>query len=149
MKESDRLFDELGNLRPAQITFAPASVEIRFQLRATLLVILNFPKMLPFRAKRFRKRISQSKRDELRQSRFIAMRQVTAFMPTAKTALEVFDLRRRRPAAFALDQIAHAGIVRRPGTTRFACLTHANIEPEILKRSKPVNAPGADGARLC
>lgn len=32
---------------------------------------------------------------------------------------------RRRPATLAFDQTAHAGIVRRPGTTRFGWLAHA------------------------
>jgi hypothetical protein len=69
------------------------------------------------------------------------MRQITALMPTTKTLLEIFNLWRRRPAALSLDQIAHAGRVRRSGATRVGRLAHTNIEPETLGRSKT-------GARL-
>lgn len=50
--------------------------------------------------------------------------------------------------AFALNQIADAGIMRRPGTIRFGRLAHTNIEPETQKRIKPANASEANGARL-
>jgi hypothetical protein len=40
------------------------------------LVVLNFPEMFPLGAQRFGKRIGESKRDKLREARFIAMRQI-------------------------------------------------------------------------
>jgi len=40
---------------------------------------------------------------------------------------------------FALDQVAHAGIQGRSGTTRFRRLTHASIEPETRGRGKTEN----------
>jgi len=72
------------------------------------------------------------------------MWQITALVPAAKTLFEIFCLWWRRPATLPLDQITHARIVRRTGTTRFGWLTHANIEPETVKRDK-----SAIGARLC
>lgn len=95
VEEPYRVFDDLGNLRPTQMTLTPTTVEISLQLRATLLVVLNLPKMLLLGTKRFWKRIGEAKRDELCQARFIAMRQITALMPAAKTSLEVFHLWRQ------------------------------------------------------
>ncbi len=113
------------------MTLAPAPVEIRFQFGATPLVVFDFPELFPFGAKRFGKRIGQAKRDELCQPRFITVREITALMPAAKTLLEVFHLRRRGPPALVFDQIAHTGIVWRPGMAWFGWLVHKNIEPKI------------------
>ena len=80
--------------------------------------------MLPLGAQRFGKTIGEMKGDELPQARLVAMRQITALVPAAKTLLEVFNLRRRRPAPLALDQITDAGVVRRSVLTRFGWLAH-------------------------
>src|ERR1051325_8338680 len=101
------------------MTLAAATVEIRFEFRATLAVILDAPEMFPLRAQRFWKRIDKAKRDELCQSRFIAMRQIPTLVPSTKPALRVLNLWTRRPLPLAGNEIAHTGIVRRPGTTRF------------------------------
>ena len=71
------------------MTFTAPSVEIRLQFCATLLVVLNLEKMFPLGTECFGKRIGQSERDELREPRFIAMREVTALIPAAKTLLGV------------------------------------------------------------
>jgi len=92
VEESHRIFADLSNLWATQMTFAPASVEISLQFRPALPVVLNFPEMLPFGTKRFRKGIGKAKRDELRQPRFIAMWQIATLIPTAKAALGVFYL---------------------------------------------------------
>ena len=81
--------------------------------------------MFPLRTKCLGKRVCQPERDELREARFIAMRQITALISAAKTLLGILRFWWRRPAALALDQVAHAGIVRRSGTTRFRWLAHA------------------------
>ena len=70
------------------------------------------------------------------------MRQITALVPTPKTLLGLIWFRRRRPKPLAFDQIAHAGIMRRSGSTQFGWLIHANIEPETVKRRKSWKAPG-------
>ena len=49
--EEQRIFDKFGYLRLTQMTFAAASVEIRFQFRPPLLVVLDLPEMLPFASK--------------------------------------------------------------------------------------------------
>jgi hypothetical protein len=85
------------------MTFATPAVQIRLQFAATLLVILDLPKVLPLGTKRFGKRIGEANRDKLRQTRFIAMRQVAALIPTAKALLEDSHLRRRRPTSLAFD----------------------------------------------
>ncbi len=141
VKEPHRVFDKAGYLRFAKMTLAASSVEIRFQFRPPLLVVLNLQEMFPLAAKRYGKRIGQSERDKLRQPRFIAMRQITALIPAAKPLLGFLRFGRRRPTTFALDQIAHAGIMRWPGTARFGWLTHLNIEPKIRERRKSWNAP--------
>ena len=125
VEESHGILDQPRDFRPSQMTLAATFVEIGFQLRPALLVILKLQEMFPFGAKCFGKRIGQTERDELRESWFIAMRQVAAFIPTAKTLLEVFQLWWRGPATLAFDQIPHAGIVRWSGTTRFGRLAHA------------------------
>ena len=107
-----------------QMTLTPAFVEIRFELFALLAAVLNLGKMLPLRTERFWKAIGEMKGDELRQSRFVAMRQITALVPTAKALLGILDLRWRGPVTLALHQFAHAGIVRRAGTTGFGRLAH-------------------------
>ena len=68
-----------------QMTFAPSFVQIRFKLFPLLSVVLNLGEMLPLGAHRFGKAVGEMKGDELRQARFIAVRQITALMPAAKT----------------------------------------------------------------
>lgn len=88
------IFDQFGDFGAAQMTFALAFVEIRFELFPPLEVIFNLGKMLPLRTKRFGKAVREMESDELRQSRFIAMRQITPLMPAAKTSLGIFNLSR-------------------------------------------------------
>ena len=107
------------------MTLTPAFVEISFEQFPLLSVIFNLREIFPFRTKRFRKTVGEMKGDELRQSGFVAMRQITALVPATKTLLGIFNLWRRRPAPLALHQFAHAGVVRRFGTTRFGWLAHA------------------------
>ena len=57
---------------------------------------------------------------------------LAALVPAAKTLSGILRVRWRRPTQLALDQITHAGILRRPGTTRFRWLAHANIEPKTV-----------------
>ena len=118
-KLTEVVLDEFRYLSTAQVTLAAPFVQVSLQFRPPLSVIFNLGKMLPLGTKRFRKTIGEMEGHELRQSRFVSMGQITAFVPTAKTLLGVFWIRPRGPASLALDQLAHAGIVRRPGTTRF------------------------------
>ena len=49
VEKTHRVFDKLGNnVRLAQITISPSTVEIRLQFRATLLVIFDFQELFPF-----------------------------------------------------------------------------------------------------
>jgi hypothetical protein len=59
------------------------------------------------------------------------MRQITAFMPAAKTQFCFLLLSGLwgGPLPFASDQFAHARIERRSDATRFEWLPHAVIEP--------------------
>jgi len=93
VKISYHVFNDLSDFRKTQMAIAPATVEIRLQFRTATLVIFNFPKMLPLGAKRFRKRIDKAYCDKLCQAWFIPVREVSALMPAAKAALEVFSLR--------------------------------------------------------
>src|SRR5690606_33280182 len=91
------------------------------------------------RAQGFRKTVGETKRNELCQARLVAMRQITALMPAAKTSLRIFQFRRRRPAAFLLHQLSHIRIVRWPGWTRSGRLAHTvDIKRiKILRASFP------------
>lgn len=75
------------------MTLAAATIKIGFEFRAPLAVMFDAPEMFPLRTQRLGESIRQSKRDELRQAWFIAMRQITAFMPSTKSALGVIELR--------------------------------------------------------
>ena len=90
VKEAQCGLNDLRHICSAQMTFTAPSIEIRLQFLPPLPVVLDLPEMLPLTAKRFRKRIGQSKRNELRQLRFVAMRQITALVPAAKSLLEIF-----------------------------------------------------------
>ena len=67
-------------------------VEIRFDQFPLLSVVLNLGEMFPFGAKRLGKTVGEMKGNELRQSRLVAMRQITALMPSAKTLLGIVGL---------------------------------------------------------
>jgi hypothetical protein len=62
-----------------------------------------------------RERIRQTEGYELHQARPIPMRQITVFVPAEKPTLDFAFCERRRPRAFASDQIAHPWIIRRAG----------------------------------
>ncbi len=72
------------------MTRAPAFVEIRLNQFPLFAVVLIFGEMLPLGAKRFGKAVGKMKGDELRQPRFVAVRQITTLMPTTKTLLGIF-----------------------------------------------------------
>lgn len=74
------------------MTLTPASVQIRFNHLPLLPVVLNFRKMLPLGTEGHRETISEVKGDKLRQPRFVAMWQITAFVPAAKTVLGILNL---------------------------------------------------------
>ena len=103
---------------------AASTVEIRFEFDAALPVFLDAPDVLPLGAQRFRKCVGQPESDELCQSRFIAMWQVTALMPTAKPAQGVLALRPGRIALLVRNQIPHARIVRQTGAKNLKRLGH-------------------------
>ncbi len=92
VEEPYRILDKFCDFRLAQMTLAAAFVEIQFQLRPALLVVLNLPEMFPFGTKRFWKTVSEAKRDKLREAWLIAMRQITALIPTAKALSGDFRL---------------------------------------------------------
>jgi len=71
------------------MAFSMTFIEIGFQFRPTLLIILNFQKMFPLGRSDSGNESANAERDELREARFIAMRKITAFIPTAKTLLSV------------------------------------------------------------
>jgi len=75
------------------MTLAASLIQVCLQFRPPFPVIFNLGKMFPLGAQRFGKTIGETKRDKLRQSRFVAMRQITAFIPTTKTLLGVFWFR--------------------------------------------------------
>ncbi len=74
------------------MTFASTFVEIRFDQFALLTVVLNFGEMFPLGAEGSWKTVCEMKGDELRQPRLIAMWQIAALMPAAKTLLGGFNL---------------------------------------------------------
>src|SRR5262245_14402044 len=61
VEEAHRVLHNLSYLRPPQMTLAMPTVEIRLQFRATLLVILDLPEVLPLGTKQLWKR---NRRDE-------------------------------------------------------------------------------------
>ena len=74
------------------MTLTPTSVQIRFDQFPLLTIVLNLGEMLPLGTQRFGKAVCEMKSDELRQARFIAMRQIAALMPAAKTLLGIVGL---------------------------------------------------------
>ena len=77
--------------------FATPSVEIRSNQLPFLEVALNLGEMLPLRTSRFRKTVGEMKGDELCQTRLVAVWQISALVPSAKTLRRVFNLRTGRP----------------------------------------------------
>ena len=88
------VLDELCHLSAAQVTLPAPFVQIRLQFSAPLAVVFNLETVLPLGAKRFRKTVGETKRYELSEPRLVAMRQLTALVPTAKTLVNVFQFRR-------------------------------------------------------
>jgi len=84
VKEAESVFGQRRDVRSAQMTFAPALVEIGFELLASFAVVLDFPECGPLGAEGGREGIGQAKSDELGQTRLVAMWQVTALVPAAK-----------------------------------------------------------------
>jgi hypothetical protein len=68
-----------------EVAFAACLVEVPLQFGPALAVVFNSREMLPLRAKRVGKTVGETKGDKLGKPRFVAMRQVTALMPTEKT----------------------------------------------------------------
>ncbi len=97
---------EPGNPRLRQLAFAAASVQVRLQLRPALAIVLDSPQMLPLRTKRLGKTVQQSEGHELCESRFIAMRQIAAFVPAAETLNCILVLGRRGVAPLVCYQLS-------------------------------------------
>ena len=68
------ILNQFGDFRMTKVTIATPSVQVCFNQFAPLAVIFNPRKMLPFGTKPSRKTIGEMKGDELRQTRFVAMR---------------------------------------------------------------------------
>jgi hypothetical protein len=83
--------------------------EVLFELFAARALVFNLEQCRPLAAQSRRKGICQPEGDELRQTRLVAVRQVTAFMPAAETG--IVWVSRRSGASFPGDKIAHAGVV--------------------------------------
>ena len=115
MPETERVFNDLGDFRPLEMTSSPPLVQVNLQLDPSLAVVLDLQQRLPFGTQFFRERIRESKGDELNQPWFVAVRKITILMPAQKPALNVRLGKRTRPLALALHQIPGPGIVRRTG----------------------------------
>src|SRR5690349_18233566 len=85
VEKTQSCFNQLTDSRVAQMTLALSLIEICFKLQSALPLILNLPKMFPLRTERFRKTISESESYELRQTGFITVWQITAFVPASET----------------------------------------------------------------
>ena len=77
----------------AQVTLPNSLIEVSFKLLAPFAVIFNFQQGSPFRTQRPREGVGEVKSDELRESWFIAMRQVTALVPAAKAVDRILAFR--------------------------------------------------------
>src|SRR5580704_18849782 len=91
------ILNDLRYGNPAQATLPATFVQIRLHFCAPLAIIFNLRKMIPLRTKRLGKTVSQMKRDELREPRLIAMRQITSLIPATKSPLGILRFRRGRP----------------------------------------------------
>src|SRR5207245_11307 len=89
----------------------------------------------------FGKAVKQSEGDELRQFWFIAVRQITAFVPAAKAFHRVLAFGWRGITALVRNQLANAWVMWRTSARRLERLTHAMIERIFKTRCK-------SGARL-
>src|ERR1017187_751236 len=89
MPETKRIFNEIGNFRPLEMTITSSLVQVSLQLNPPLAIVLNLQQQLPFGTQLFRERIGQPEGDELNQPRFVAVRKITAFMPAAKSAFNI------------------------------------------------------------
>ena len=79
--EPERLLHQRRNFRPAQMAFAPALIQILLKLPAAVKVVLDLQHPFPFGTQGGRKGIGEAKGHELREPGFVAVRQVTAFIP--------------------------------------------------------------------
>ena len=118
------ILNQPGNFRLLQMAFASSLVEIGFEFFPSLAVVFNLGKMLPLRTERFGKAAGEMERDELRQARLVAMREIPPLMPAAKTALrppfsgartnDAFPLPNRARRDCAADRDGAARVVGSP-----------------------------------
>ena len=131
------VLNQLSNIVTLQIALASPLVQVCLQFGSPFSVILDLCEMLPLGSESCWKAVIQPEGDELHESRFVPMRQITTLVPAAKTALGVLQVWKRGPAAFGLHQIMYAGISGRPGFGRLNQLIHKEIEPNFSGDCKP------------
>ena len=90
-KLTEIILHQLCDAWAAQVTFAMALIEIRLEQLPSLKIFLNLREMLPLGAQRLREAVSEMKGHKLSEPRFIAMWQVTAFVPAAEALPGIGD----------------------------------------------------------
>jgi hypothetical protein len=122
--KADRTIDEVADLRPAEVTFAAASVEIILELFPSLTVVLDFEEAGPLSPKRGRITAEQAEGDKLSEAWLVAVGKEAALVPTLEPQFGVRLVGGRRPATFPFNKVSQTGIVWRPGSARRAWLAH-------------------------
>ena len=84
VKQPQGVRDQRGNLRLPEMRFAATLIEVGFKFCPALPVVFDLPEMFPFGTERFRKAVGEAECHELREPWLIAMRQITALVPTAE-----------------------------------------------------------------
>ena len=90
-----------------------SAIQILFKLNPASAIVFDFEKALPFRPEFFWKSVRKPESDELDEARFVAMGQISFFVPPEKCICVVLASKWTRPRAFVLHEVANAGIIRR------------------------------------
>ena len=94
MAETESVFHQRSDVRPTQMAAASTSIQIVLNLQPAFVVVLNLKYGFPFGTQCRWKGIGQMKSHKLYEAGLVAVRQVTAFIPTAKTAFRIFTAQR-------------------------------------------------------
>jgi len=141
------VLDEFRHVPTPKPTLPVTAIQPRFELPALCRIVRLAQNHLPFGALRRRKGIAELKRNELRNTRRVEVRQVTALMPAVKSFFQFFDGWFPIPFAFGADQFEQVDILRQRAADwfrRFHCSRSAAFMPlhrtSVRKRLKSSSA---------
>ena len=111
IKETQRILQHLRDGWVPQLAIPAAFIEIVFQLRPALAIILNFEQVFPLGSQGIRETVRKTYCHKLREARLVPVRKVSSFMPAAEPAPRLFNTQRRRPLALFGDKLSQRRIL--------------------------------------